>query len=82
MFWALSNKLQLVVAGALVLAILTAGTVVYQSIRRAGIESAERTIAKDNANAVIKANEERKRRERECAGDPARCLSDEWTRQP
>jgi hypothetical protein len=82
MFWALSNKLQLVVAGALVLAILTGGSVVYQSIRRSGMESAERAIAKDNANAVTKANEERKRRERECAVDLARCLSDEWTRQP
>jgi hypothetical protein len=82
MFWSLSTKLQLAVAGALLAGILTAGTVVYQSIRRSGIEAAERAVARENANAVSKATEERKRRERDCARDPARCLSDEWTRQP
>ncbi len=82
MFWTLGWKLQLGLVAALLLAIGTAGTVVYQSIRQNGVEAARRAVIKENDNAVSKANEERKRRERDCARDPAGCLSDGWTRQP
>jgi hypothetical protein len=80
MIWSLSLKARLMVIGGLVLGIVLVTGAIVHTIHKQGYEAALRAVEKENADAVKSATDERKRRERECARDPAVCLSDAWTR--